>query len=65
MNEVAFILAILVSKDVLSLQEAVSLKKSLSQGVISSNLKDMIEKVNKAIEIKESEFETIHAQDIL
>jgi len=65
MNEVAFILAILVSKDVLSLQEAVSLKKSLSQGVISSNLKDMIEKVDKATETKESEFETIHAQDIL
>lgn len=65
MNEVTFMLAILVNKDILSLQEAVSLKKSLSQGIISSNLKDMIEKVDKATEIKESEFETIHAQDIL
>lgn len=65
MNEVTFMLAILVNKDILSLQEAVSLKKSLSQGIISSNLKDMIEKVDKAVKIKESEFETIHAQDIL
>lgn len=65
MNEVTFMLAIMVNKDILSLQEAVALKKSLSQGTISSNLKDMIEKVDKATEIKDSEFETIHAEDIL
>lgn len=65
MNEITFILAVLVNKDVITLQEAVKLKKSLTQNVISSNLKDMIEKVSKALEIKESDVETIDAQDIL
>lgn len=65
MNEVIFMLAILVNKKVLSLQEAVNIKKSLSQGIISSNLKDMVNKVDEAMQIIETDFEKIHAEDIL
>lgn len=65
MNEVTFVLAILVDKDILTLQEAAKLKKSLTQSTINSNLKNMIEKVDKALAIKEDEIETISAVDLL
>jgi hypothetical protein len=65
MNEVTFVLAILVDKDILTLQEAAKLKKSLTQSTINSNLKNMIEKVDKALAIKEDEIETISAVYLL
>ncbi len=62
MPELTFILAILVNKDILSVQEARKLKVALSEQITSSNLGEMITKVSKALEDKESEVEKIDAE---
>ncbi len=62
MPELTFMLAILVNKDILSVQEARKLKIALSEHITSSNLGEMITKVSKALEDKESEVEKIDAE---
>lgn len=62
--ELTFILAILVKKDILSVQEAVAIKKSSDEAVITSNLGEMITKVDKALQKKSSELDKVDARDI-
>ena len=62
MPELTFMLAVLVSKDILTVQEARKLKIALSEHITSSNLGEMITKVSKALEDKESEITKIDAE---
>lgn len=65
MSDIAFVLAILVHKNILSKSEAYTIKKSMSEGVINGDLSQMIDKIDKAFENKSQEIETISAKDIL
>lgn len=65
MNEVTYFLAILVKKDILSMEEAYKLRKALRESVTNDNLKEMIEKVDKALEPKVDEIETLDASKVL
>lgn len=50
MNELTFILAVLVTKEVLTITEAAAIHKASKESIISSNLGEMIAKVTKALE---------------
>lgn len=63
--ELTYILAILVKKDVLSVQEASALKKASGEGTITTNLGEMITKVDKALRKKTSDVEKLDARDII
>lgn len=63
--ELTYILAILVRKDVLTIQEASALKKEASENVITSNLGEMITKVDKALRKKTDDVEKLDARDII
>ena len=63
--EVTYLLAILVQKDILSLDEAHKLRKSLRESVVNDNLTQMIEKVNKALETRESGIKVLDAKTVL
>lgn len=65
MNELTYILAILVRKDVLTVQEAAALKKEGGENVITSNLGEMITKVDRALRKKASDVEKLDARDII
>lgn len=65
MNEVTYLLAILIRKDILSLDEALKLKRALTQSVTNANLTQMIEKVDKALEVKQDAVETLDASKVL
>jgi hypothetical protein len=68
MNQLTFILAILVFKDVLSVNEAKSIKKAASQGTFTANLSEMISKVSDAVtkdEHEASNLNKINAKDLL
>ncbi len=65
MSEVTFLLAVLVNKEILTLQEALALKKSLTQSITNANLSEMITKVSKALEIKEDTIKTVDASKVL
>ena len=65
MNDLVFILAVLVYKKVITKKEANTIKKSLSEGVINGDLSQMIDKITKAFEDKAQDIETISAKDIL
>lgn len=65
MNELTYMLAILVCKDVLSVDEAKSIQKASNEAVISSNLGEMITKVNSALRKKTIEVKKLDARDII
>ena len=65
MNEVVFLLAILVHKEVITKREALVLQRSLSENIINGDLNQMITKVEKAFVTKEKELKTIDAKDLL
>lgn len=65
MNELTYILAILVRKDVLSVQEARQIQKASNEAVTSSNLGEMIAKVDRALKTKTPEIEKLDARDII
>lgn len=65
MNEVTYLLAILIHKDVLSLEEAKLLQKALRESVTNTNLKEMIEKVSKALERPTNETPVLSATEVL
>lgn len=48
MNEVTFVLAILLDKEIITKEEAKRYHNSLKNGTLSPNLTDMIEKIKKA-----------------
>lgn len=64
MNELTYILAVLVKKDVLSVHEAGAIQKAAKESVISTNLGEMIAKVDKAL-TKKPGIEKVDARDII
>lgn len=65
MNELTYMLAILVNKEVLTPLEARKIQKASTEGVISSNLPEMMAKVAKALKQPEDTLEKISAKDFL
>lgn len=65
MNELVLMLAILVRKDILSVDEAKSIQKASNESVINSNLGEMITKVDKALRKKVNDFDKLDARDII
>lgn len=65
MNELTFLIAVLVRKDILSADEARSLIKTSKEGVINGNLGDMIAKVDVALKPKPLGIEKIDAKKFL
>lgn len=65
MNELTFILAILIKQNVLTVQEAKALQKSSRENVTNASLSDMVTKVENALEVKEDQIKKIDATDLL
>ena len=65
MNELVFILAILVYQGILTKEEAYKLRKAHAEGVINADMKQMIAKVEKAFVDKEAGLTTVDAKDLL
>lgn len=65
MNELTFLLAVLVKKDVLTELEAKQLKKEAAQNILNSDLPAMLAKVDRAFKVEEKELQTIDASDII
>jgi hypothetical protein len=65
MNDLVFILAILVHKEVISKTEAYAIKKCLSEGVLNNSLSQMIDKITKSLLSKDDSLDTVDAKDIL
>lgn len=65
MNEVTFLLAILIKKEIITEHEAIVLKRSLSENIINGDLHQMIAKVEKAFIKPTKDLETIDAKDLL
>lgn len=63
MNEFVYLLAILVSKEVLTEDEAKKYIKQSNTGILNSNLKEMMTKAKTALEVKEDSVEKIDAKD--
>lgn len=67
MHEITFILAILVSKEILTVVEAKAILKESQHSVLSANLGEMIAKVSKSLEVDEvtSTIEKVDARSII
>ncbi len=65
MPDLTFIFAVLVSKDILTIDEARRLKKSVGESITSSNLGEMITKVEEALKEDENETKKIDAKTFL
>ena len=65
MNEITFVLAVLVNKEVITKKEALLLHKSMSQSVLNSDINQMIDKVEKAFIVDKISIQTIDANDII
>jgi hypothetical protein len=65
MNEITFVLAVLVNKEVITKQEAQKLHKSMTQNILNSNINEMISKVERALSVNEISLQTIDANDII
>ena len=65
MNEVTFLLAVLIEKEILTVSEAKSLQKSLKESVTNANLGEMITKVDNALSDKDETVKKIDAKTIL
>lgn len=64
MNQFTYVLALLVRKDIITVSEAAALIKSSQEGVLNSNLGEMITKVDKALKKKPSDIEKVDASTI-
>lgn len=65
MNEITFVLAVLVNKEIITKQEAQRLHKSMTQNILNSNINEMIAKVERALSVNEISLQTIDANDII
>lgn len=65
MNELTYVLAILVHKEVLTPLEARKVQKAAVEAVITSNLTEMVTKVDKALRQPDDGLEKISAKDFL
>lgn len=65
MNEMSFLLAILIYQGILTKDEARKLQRAHSEGVISSNLEQMVIKVKKALEPSEDLLERVDATSLI
>ena len=65
MNEITFVLAVLVNKEIITKQEAQKLHKSMTQNILNSNINEMIAKVEHALSVSEISIQTIDANDII
>ena len=66
MNNETFILAVLVFKEIITLDEAKRLQKSLRESITNANLGQMLEKVVKALDDTDtSNVEKIDAKDFI
>lgn len=65
MNEATYLLAVLVIKGIVTKKEALLLKRSMTEGVINSDLNQMLAKVEKALVPLEKPLETIDAKTLI
>ena len=67
MQDITFTLAILVSKEILTVVEAKAILKESQHSILSANLGEMIAKVSKALEVDEvtSTIEKVDARSII
>ena len=65
MNEITYLLAVLVVKDILSVDEAKKIQAEITKGVISSDLGHMVTKVKTALDSKVSDIKKIDAKEFL
>lgn len=65
MNEATYFLAVLVRKEILTMDEATRLQKGLTEGYINSNLSQMLSKVDKALAIETPALEVVDAKSII
>lgn len=64
MPELTLVLALLIRKDIISVDEARSILKSSKEGVVNDNLGEMVTKVDKALK-KKDRTDTISAVDFM
>lgn len=64
MPELTLILALLIRKDIISVDEARSILKSSKEGVVNDNLGEMVTKVDKALK-KKDKTDTISAAEFM
>jgi len=65
MNNETFILAVLVNKEIVTVAEAKRLQKSLRESVTNSDLPQMLDKVNNALNVEDTNKVTkIDAKDL-
>ena len=65
MNELTYILAVLVRSNVLTVVEARQIQKASVEGTVSSNLGEMITKVDKALHEDKDTITKVNARDVL
>lgn len=63
--ELTFVVAILVRKDILSVEEAHQLLKASREATLNANLGEMIAKVDKALTKKKQSIEKIDAKEFM
>lgn len=65
MNELTFVLAILIYQGILTKEEARKLLKAHSEGVINADLKQMVTKVEKALTSTEESLKKVDAATLI
>ncbi len=65
MNELTFLIAVLVRKDVLTVVEASALLKASKEGVINGNVGEMVAKVDRALKRKTDDVEKVDAKEFM
>lgn len=64
MPELTLMLALLIRKDIISVDEARSILKSSKEGVVNDNLGEMVTKIDKALK-KKDKTDTISAAEFM
>jgi hypothetical protein len=63
MQEIIFLLAVLIKKEVITKEEGIKIKGSISSGILTSNLGEMVGKINEALE-SSVDIEKLDAADL-
>lgn len=63
MQEIIFLLAVLIKKEVITKEEGIKIKASISSGILTSNLGEMVGKINEALE-SSVDIEKLDAADL-
>jgi hypothetical protein len=63
MNELTYLLAVLINKDILSVDEAKKLQNECRKGIVNSNIGEMVSKVERALKDKSEGLKKVSATD--